>query len=271
VDGDGERSDDGADPAGGPTGNARTAVDIADSRQAMNEMVHWRARSANASESDALFADTLSFAGEVRRNEKLIRRAAWCAGGLGLFVGVAGMVCAASLFPLKRTEVRFVTVDSSTGFVGESIAATDAPATFNERVAHQYLRLYIEAREAYVPEIDPVMFERTQILSAPDERARYAAWHKDALSPLAALGKNGHIEVANFHPLLEGAGKAKTLVYHVRYDRRETRGQTIGPWKHWTATVYFQWHPELIMNDQQRQVNPAGMQVIQYQSNEDPG
>ena len=112
----------------------------------MNEMVRWRARSASASESDALFADTLSFAGEVRRNEKLMRRAAWCAGGLGLFVGVAGMVCAASLFPLKRTEVRFVTVDSSTGFVGESIAATDAPAIFNERVAHEYFRLYIEAR-----------------------------------------------------------------------------------------------------------------------------
>ena len=72
-------------------------------------------------------------------------------------------------------------MDSSTGFVGESIAATDAPATFNERVAHQYLRLYIEAREAYVPEIDPLMYERTQILSAPDERARYAAWHKDAI------------------------------------------------------------------------------------------
>jgi type IV secretion system protein VirB8 len=229
----------------------------------------WKARQLTIEDQDEFLADAraFSFLGEIRQANRRTQRLAWFVGGTGALIGVAGLVCAASLFPLKQTEARFILVDQSTGYIGESIAAADAPKVFNERVAHQYLRMYIEARESYVPQTDALMYSRVQIMSSEEERVRFASWHnKDPLAPAQAMGKTGQIMVGNFHPVLQGNGKAKTLVYTVRFKRQETRGQTVGQWEDCVATVQLQFHPDMTMNDQERQINPAGLQVIAYNS-----
>jgi type IV secretory pathway component VirB8 len=47
------------------------------------------------------------------------------------------------------------------------------------------------------------------------------------------------------------------------------KGQAIGPAKQWRAVIDFQWHPEMTMSTPDSQINPAGMQVISYKSEQD--
>lgn len=237
----------------------------------MNAIARWKARPLRADERQDYLADAKAFSllGEMKAANRRTARLAWLVGGTGSLIGVAGVICAATLFPLKHTDLRYIEVDTSTGYIGDSVGVADAPKLFSEQVAHQYLRMYIEARETYVPQTDALQFARVQVMSAEDERVRFAAWHKDPLSPAQKLGRTGHVEVDNFHPVLQGKGRAKTLEYFVRFKRRETQGATVGPWEDWTATVQFQFHPEMGMDAQERQINPAGMQVLAYHSYKD--
>lgn len=226
---------------------------------------------ASPAQREELFAEAKTYAAERQEMGRAARHAGWVVGGVGTFVGVVGMCAVIALLPLKQTEFRYLLVDRNDGTVGESVAAVDAPKLFTDQVAAQYLRQYIEAREGYVPETDDLMFRKVAVMSAPEEQRRYAAWHTAPTSPRALLSRSGHIRVENFRPVLQGTGKDKTIVYTVRYDRTELRGTTAGPRKPWTATIQFQWHPEQPSNLNDRQLNPAGLQVIAYQADPDGG
>jgi type IV secretion system protein VirB8 len=240
-----------------------------DTMNAFSKGIPWRARALSAAEKEAHFAEAQSYAAEMTEMARAARRAGWIVGSIGVAIGVVGVVCAATAFPLKRTQVQFIEVDRSTGYVGPSLGPTDAPRLFNQQTADHYLRDYIEAREGYVPETDDLMFHKAAIMSAPDEQVRYAAWRKSPLSSANVLGRTGYVRVENFHMSLLGKGTAKTLVYLVRFDRVEVRGGQVEPMQPWSATVQFQWHPELPMNAQDRLLNSAGMQVIAYQAQPD--
>jgi type IV secretion system protein VirB8 len=236
---------------------------------ALSKAAPWRARALTAEEKEAHFADVRSYAAEMTEMARAARQVGWIVGSVGVAVGVVGVGCAATAFPLKHTEVQFIEVDRSTGYVGPSLGPSDAPKLFSQQTADHYLRDYVEAREGYVPETDDLMFHKAAIMSAPDEQVRYAAWRKSPLSSANVLGHTGYVRVENFHMSLLGKGSAKTQVYLVRFDRVEVRGGQVEPTQPWSATVQFQWHPELPMNAQDRLLNSAGMQVIAYQSQPD--
>jgi len=229
----------------------------------------WRSRPVTPEEKQSHFEGVRSYAQELRAMGASQRRAGWMVGLAGAGIGVVGILCAATAFPLKRTEVRFIQVDSSTGYVGPSLAATDAPKLFNEQTALHYLRQYVEAREGYVPQTDDLNFHRVAIMSSPDEQIRYAASRKEPLAPVSVLGKSGSVRVENFHFSKVGSGKDNTLVYLARYDRTIDRGGTPDKKQPWSAMVQFQWHPELTMSSADRQINPAGFWVIAYQAQPD--
>lgn len=134
---------------------------------ALSKAVPWRARALTAEEKEAHFADVRSYAAEMTEMARAARRVGWIVGSVGVAVGVVGIVCAATAFPLKHTEVQFIEVDRSTGYVGPSLGPSDAPKLFGQQTADHYLRDYIEAREGYVPETDDLMFHKAAIMSAP--------------------------------------------------------------------------------------------------------
>jgi type IV secretion system protein VirB8 len=240
-----------------------------DKMNAIDKGRAWRALALTPDQKEVHFAEARSYAAEMAAMTRAARRAGWIIGGVGATIGVIGVVCAATAFPLKHTEVQFIEVDRSTGYVGVSLGPVDAPRLFSQQTAYHYLRDYIEAREGYVPETDDLMFHKAAIMSAPDEQVRYGAWHKSPLSPGNVLGRTGYIRVENFHMSLVGSGAANTQVYLVRFDRTEVRGSQVQPAHPWSATVQFQWHPELPMNTQDRLLNAAGIQVIAYQAQPD--
>jgi type IV secretory pathway component VirB8 len=215
------------------------------------------------------YRETLDFAQAERRLRRRVGMAGWIVGGVGATIGLVSVCSLIVILPLKTTEVRFVEVDTSTGWVGEAAGATDAPKMFSEQVAAHFLRAYVDAREGYVPETDQVRWDAVRAMSSTDEFEGYKAWRKTDVAPVKQFNLSGHVDVFNFNVGKPIKGKNDTFSYVVRFDRREIKGQAVGPIKHWTATVDFQWHPEIVMGAQDRLINPAGMQVISYKSDQE--
>ena len=229
----------------------------------------WKAAPVTLETRQQYFNEVASYSSEIMLAARRARSTGWLVGAIGTAVGVLGILSAASLFPLKRTEVQFFEVDRSTGYIGASLAATDAPRLFSQQTAYHALRDYVDAREGYVPETDDLMFHKAAIMSAPDEQQRYAAMRKAPLSPPNALGRTGYVRIDNFHISQIGSGKGQTFVYLARFDRVVVRGGQAEPVEHWSATIQFQWHPELPMSAQDRLINPGGFQAVAYQAQPD--
>lgn len=218
-------------------------------------------------EREALFQRTKSFYALEQKMKRRWWAAGWVVGAAGITLAIAST--ATLMVTLYRWEPvpLFIPVDTTSGLVGKAVGVIDAPSLFNDRVASQYLRIYIEAREGYLADRDKIQWDTVQAMSSSDEFSLYQAWRKSDLSPHKQFGANGgKVDVWDFVPSLPSKGANGTLSYVVRFQRRESKGQMIGPVKQWRAVIDFQWHPEITMSTPASQINPAGMQVISYKS-----
>ena len=227
-----------------------------------------RAQPLTDAAKEALFKQTEGFQADREMLMRTTIRAAWWIGGVGASIGVLGMVCAATLFPLRTRDVAYIGVDQTSGFVGELAAPKDAPKLFNEATIQGSLRTYVELRENYIFETDGVAFHRVTIMSTPDEQVRFKAAHDAPLAPARALRDKGYVQVDDFRFYKVGAGKAETLQYLVVFSRKEMRAGQPMPLKGepYSATITFQFHPEYPMAQQDRQLNWVGLQVLSYQT-----
>ncbi len=233
---------------------------------AISKISPWTAKPLSDAAKNAKFRAVMDLAAE----RVILGRSAivtgWAIGGVGVACFAASIFGWVTLLPLKTSEVKFFLVDKSTGIIAEPVGLQDAPKMFGAAVEQQYLKRYIEAREGWVPEMDERNDHLTKLMSTPDEQARYAAARNAPLSPVKALGKDGHVSVENFrfHPLAIGKD-GETRRYLVQFDRTVWRGANQDPTQAWSATVDFQWHPELPMRPddrtrQSRRVSGAGIQ-----------
>jgi type IV secretion system protein VirB8 len=236
---------------------------------AISKLSPWTAKPLSNAMKERKFREVM----DLNAERVMLGRSAivtgWALGGTGVICLVASAITVATLFPLKRTEIQFYTVDQSTGVIGRPVSIEDAPRTFGAAVEQQYLRRYIEAREGWVWETDERRDHVVKLMSMPDEQARIADRRNAPNYPARTLAKDGHIAVENFrfHPL--GAGKAGTRSYLVQYDATIWHGANKEPTKSWSATIDFQWHPELPMLPSDRSDNPGGFQVLAYSANSD--
>lgn len=235
----------------------------------MEAIPAWQAGTISPEDREILFKETESFHALERAMRRRVGMAGWIVGGVGAAIALMSITAILVLLPLKQTTVKFVEVDTSTGWVGEAAGAMDAPKMFTDRVAAHYLRAYIEAREGYLPDRDQAQWEAVRALSSADEMQNYIAWRKTDLAPVKQFGSIGRVDVFNFNPSRPITGKNGTISYVVRFDRREIKGQAVGPIRHWKATIDFQWHPEMTMTTGDSQINEAGMQVMAYKSEEE--
>jgi type IV secretory pathway component VirB8 len=230
----------------------------------------WTAKSLTDAAKNAKFRAVMDLSAE----RVILGRSAivtgWVIGGVGVACFAASIFGWVTLLPLKTTEVKFFLVDKSNGIIGAPVGLQDAPRIFGAAVEQQYLKRYIEAREGWVPEMDERNDHVTKLMSTPDEQARYAAGRNAPLSPVKALAKDGHVSVDNFrfHPLAIGKD-GETRRYLVQFDRTVWRGANRDTVQPWSATVDFQWHPELPMRPDDRSDNPGGFQVLGYSASSD--
>ena len=236
---------------------------------AISKISPWTAKPLSEAAKNAKFRSVMDLAAE----RVILGRSAivtgWVIGGAGMACFAASIFGWVTLLPLKTTEVKFFLVDKSTGIIAEPVGLLDAPRLFGATVEQQYLKRYIEAREGWVPEMDERNDHVTKLMSTPDEQARYAAGRNAPSSPEKALDKDGHVSLGNFrfHPL--AIGKDKTRRYLVQFGRTVWHGANPDPTQPWSATVDFQWHPELPMRPDDRSDNPGGFQVLGYSASSD--
>ena len=220
----------------------------------------------------AVFDEVISFRAAERKFDRDRKCAGWWIGGIGAAIGVLGMVCAASVFPLKQPpQTRFLEVDRSTGWVGEIAGAKDAPELFNDRVIERDLREYINARESYIWQTDAQTFHLVAMESSPDEQQRYAA-ERQKHPPSVVYGRDGYAACDNWHFKRRTAGKdgTGTIEYEARFYKTEAKDGATPKTQPWTATVDFQFHPELAISSQDVSLNPDGLQVVSYSAFPDP-
>lgn len=225
-----------------------------------------RASALTDGDKQRLYSEANEYRAERAMMGAAALKAGFWIGGIGATIGVLGMVCAATLFPLKTREVEYYTVNQNTGYVGPSVGAKDAPTLFNQQVAEFALREYVELRENYQFETDPIAFHRVTLMSSPDEQVRYKAMHDAPMAPARALRDHGYVQTTNFQFWLVGDGKAKTREYVVKFDRYEMHAGQPAPLRGdpYTAQVSFQFHPEYPMSAPDRRLNVYGLQVTSY-------
>jgi type IV secretory pathway component VirB8 len=203
---------------------------------------------------------------DLRAESVLLGRSAiiagWVVGGIGAAAFFASMVGWLTVLPLKTTEMRFFEVDRSTGIIGVPVSLEDAPKLFSEATDHQYLKRYLQACEQWIWEMDRQNDHVCKLMSTPERQARYMAWREKPSSPPKSLGRAGYIEIDNLRYHLQAVDKlTNTHRYWVQYDRAVWKGQTKDQMAAWSATVDFQYHPELPMLPRDRPDNLSGMQV----------
>jgi type IV secretory pathway component VirB8 len=235
----------------------------------MDAMPAWHSEPIPPESREALFRQTKSFHALQETMKRRWWAAGWIVGGLGMTIATISTITLMVTLQRWHPTPFFIAVDTSTGWVGEAVGAMDAPKLFSNRIAAQYLRTYVEAREGYLPDRDRAQWETVRAMSSGDEFERYEAWRKSDLAPVKQLGTTGKVDTFNFVPSSPSRGNNGTLSYIVRFQRREVKGQSIGPAKQWRAVIDFQWHPEMTMSTPDSQINPAGMQVISYKSEQD--
>jgi type IV secretion system protein VirB8 len=238
---------------------------------AIHKLTPWRSEALADADKKQLFADGNRFQEDRFLMGRAALRVGFWVGGTGAAIGVAGMVCAATLFPLKTRVVEYYTVNQSTGYVGPSVGATDAPTLFTQQVAEAALQTYVEQRENYLFETDGLAFHRVTLMSTPDEQARYKTMHDEPKAPARALRDRGYIQIENFQFWPVGEGKAKTREYIVKFDRRVMPAGQPVPTKGdpYTAQISFQFHPEYPMALPDRRLNVTGLQVMSYRVHSD--
>jgi type IV secretory pathway component VirB8 len=221
---------------------------------------------------EGIFHDVIAARNAERAYNRERSRAGWWVGGIGAAIGVLA-VGALTAVAIYAKPVRIYTdIDHSSGVIHDSYGAKDAPDHFGERVIHHYLAEYVGLRERFVWQMDPETDHRVKLMSAPAEQVRYQA-DRDKDAPAERYGLNGYARVTWYNPQFteRAKGKDKTLEYDVQFIRSELTAAGNGQVKntHMTARIVFQMHPELLMSDQDRLDNEAGLMVISYNSSAD--
>jgi len=211
--------------------------------------------------AEQFFAQVESLQADYVRSARRSRRAAWWVASCAVGVAVLEAAAIASLAPIHTVEWRLVRVDSATGVIDEVSQLREAPRTVDDANARFFLAQYVRLREGYVAPEAPYDFHAVSLMSNAGEQARYAQDFKGSnpLSPQVVFGKAGFVRVhiESVSVLSHGLGQ-------VRFSREEHRDGSQDKLTRWVATVGFDWHPDALISNADRTINPLGFQVSDY-------
>lgn len=243
----------------------------------MNGPVHlapgaWAAPALTPDQAEETIRTGTARADQLIATSRSIRSAGWWIGGIGAAVGLLGVGAACAIaFAWTPPPPEFVLVDRQTREVFQPVKAADAPSLFSEDTARAYLRQFVEYCEEYRYETAKLKSERCALFMTPARQGRYAEWFKSAADgPVQRYGYTGSATAGRLAYSKVGTGRAGTEVWWVRFNKVETvnRATVCRPW---ILQVQFQWHPELRMTPEDRTINLAGFQAIDFTSQPDPG
>jgi type IV secretion system protein VirB8 len=224
----------------------------------MNDMA---AVSVPLETAEQFFLQVESLQADNVRSARRSRKAAWWVASCAVGVAVLESAAIASLAPIHTVEWRLVRVDSATGVVDEVSQLRAAPKTVNDANARFFLAQYVHLREGYVAPEAQYNFTAVSLMSNAAEQARYDQDFRGSnpVSPQVVFGKAGFIRVhiESVSVLSQGLGQ-------VRFSREEHRDSGQDKVTRWVATIGFEWHPDALISNADRTINPLGFQVSDY-------
>ena len=211
--------------------------------------------------AEQFFSQVEGLQAEYLRSARRSRRAAWWVAGCAVCVAVLESAAIASLAPIHTVEWRLVRVDSATGVIDEVGQLREAPTTVNDANARFFLAQYVRLREGYAAPEAPYNFRAVSLMSSTAEQARYDQDFKGSnpLSPQVVFGRAGFIRVQ-----IESVSVLSRGLGQVRFSREEHRDSGQEKVTRWVATIGFEWHPDALISNADRTINPLGFQVSDY-------
>lgn len=228
------------------------------------------ARPIRPDEREQLFAQAKTLDTEMAANGRAIRIGGYVVGAVGLAIGLAGVLSAAAMLPLKTTETRYLPWNTDLGIVGDTVLAADAPKTlFSDQQARFDLRRYVMAVETWIFEARDENFRIATLMSSPTQTAALTAnaSPKNPTSPQMKYGNKAAVLVDNFQFSLLAGSSTTSQIWQVRYMRTEIVPGSQPVSRPWVSTVTFSWVPDLIMaKGVDRSLNLTGFQCTSYSS-----
>jgi VirB8 protein len=239
----------------------------------------WTSAPLTDESRDAFYEAVLSRQKSLLEDAAQVRKLGGRYGASGMIVGAVGVL--AALVVYVKTPVPpppgYILVDKTEGIISQPVSAVQAPAIFPTVVRERALRDFITACENYVPETFLKLdWHSCMIMAVPEEQKLIAAeigqhGSRDPQALFTGPGKPQAV-VDKFTEMKKlgeaGVPPNQTYHYQVRYERVEyTNGKESRP--HYTAQIYFQFHPELKATPNDRLTNPYGLQVVSFSTTPD--
>jgi hypothetical protein len=180
----------------------------------MDAMPAWHSEPIPPESREALFRQTKSFHALQETMKRRWWAAGWIVGGLGMTIATISTITLMVTLQRWHPTPFFIAVDTSTGWVGEAVGAMDAPKLFSNRVAAQYLRTYVEAREGYLPDRDRAQWETVRAMSSGDEFERIRGLAEVRPGAREAAGYHRQGGYVQLRPILTFAGQQRHAELH---------------------------------------------------------
>jgi type IV secretion system protein VirB8 len=194
------------------------------------------------------------------------KKLAWIIASFAGILSLASILAVVGLTPLKKTELKIIRVDNSTGIVDVVTEIPNAKTNYSEAINKYFSQLYIRYREGYSRELAEEYYYDVGLLSTSAEQRRYGDYFspKNPQSPLVVYGSTARIKIR-----VKSVSFIKDNVALVRYVKEIERGASERPAvSHWAATLVFK-YSGAPMTEKDRAINPLGFQVSEYRNDPD--
>jgi type IV secretory pathway component VirB8 len=237
---------------------------------AITKISPWRAKPLTEASKSAKFRAVMDLSAERVILGRSAIIAGWSVGVVGTLMLGASIYGWVTILPLKTIQNEIWVADKTTGIISHPVSLQDAARTFGAATERNYLRQYVEARVGYLKQMDKENDHLVKIMSSKDEQSHYEAERQDPNGPIKRLGKDEYAKIINlryFPQTLAADGTTRQYIVHFTHQTWHEGDKTSD--EPWTATVTFQFHPELPMYPDDRDKNPGGFQAISFSVNSD--
>lgn len=205
----------------------------------------------------------------IYRTELSERRAWNCAKGLGIVsILLAGALIA--VLPLKEKVPYVIKVDNNTGLT-DIVEIADAKSIPTGELMDKYwLANFIRSREGYDWQTVNSEFRKVRELSVPKVFEAYAEQFKGNQNLDKQMGPAYSYKTEISSVQLEPSND-ETGVARVRFIKKKLNNQNneVERESYWTATISYQYFPQLKMSEDRRMDNPFGFKVLTYRKDQE--
>lgn len=223
------------------------------------------AKPVKAQKAEDFFAEAKTW--ETTRVAELehAKTVAWRVAIGACAIAVTSSLAITFMLPLKRTELKVVRVDNSTGIVDVVTENPGAKTNYDEAVNKYFAKQYVRFREGYSRQLASDYYQSVAIMSGGAEQQRYFAWFspKNAMSPLNVYKDSARVRIT-----IKSTTFLKPNVALVRYTKHVERGAEKPIPSHWAATITFTYNGAKI-SEKDAEINPLGFQVTEYRTDQD--